>query len=153
MLLSSCTASYPYLVATDNCNCERFVYHDSGGRFEIEASAHYQVTDRITSTIELVFRNRSRDTLSLRQAFLKGTSTNVQYQFNDKFQPMPFAIVPPGGNYTVTLTGSDTQVSDDPWLKIAGEKVDIEMRGLLLGFTPVPPILLTLVPFNPKLGS
>jgi hypothetical protein len=153
VLLSSCTTSYPYLITTDNCNCESFVYHDGDGRFEIEASARYEVTDRITSTIELVFRNRSRDTLSLRQAFLKGSSANVRYQFNGKYQPMPFVIVPPGGKYTLTLAGSDTQLIDDPWLKIAGERIDIEMRGLLLGFKPVPPIQLTLVPYNPKLGS
>jgi hypothetical protein len=153
VLFSSCTTSYPYLITTDNCNCERFVYHDDNGRFEIEASARYEVTDRITSTIDMEFRNRSRDTLSLRQAFLKGTSSNVQYQFNDKFQPMPFVIIPPGGRYTLTLVGSDTQIVDDPWLKIAGEKIDIEMRGLLLGLKQVPPIQLTLIPYNPKLGT
>ena len=151
MLLSSCTASYPYLITTDNCYCDRFVYHDDDGRFDIETSARYKVTDRITSTIDMVIRNRSSDTLSLRQAFLKGTSANVQYQFNDRFQPMPFAVIPPRGRYTLTILGSDTQPSEDPWLKIAGERIEIEMRGLWLGHEPLPPIQFTLVPSNPKL--
>ncbi len=153
VIFSSCTASYPYLITTNNCNCEHFVYHDARGRFDIEASARYEVTDRVASTLEFVFRNRSRDSLSLRQAFLKATSTNVRYQFNDRSQPLPFVIVPPGGAYTLTLMGSDTKPAEDPWLKIAGERIEVEMRGLLLGFKPVPPILITLVPYNPKLDS
>ncbi len=151
VLLSSCTASYPYMVTTNNCNCEHFLYRGGKGQFEIEASARYEVADRVTSTIEIVFRNRSRDTLSLRQAFLKGTSANIHYQFNGRFQPMPYAVVPPRKSYTVIITGSDTESTENPWLKIAGEKVDIEITGLLLGFRPVPPVNLTLVPYNPKL--
>jgi hypothetical protein len=153
VLFSSCTSSYPYLATTNNCNCEHFVYQDVNHRFEIKASARYEVSDRITSTIELVFRNHSSDTLSLRQAFLKGTSANVHYQFNDRFQPMPFVIVPPAGSYTMTLVGSDTQIGGDPWLKIAGERIDIEITGILLGIKPVPPVHLTLVPYNPRLDS
>ena len=150
---SSCTSSYPYLVATDNCNCERFTYRDMRGRFEIDISARYEIKDKVTSTIELVFRNKSREVLSLQQAYIKGTSSNIQYPFNDRFQPMPFVHIEPGGSYSMTLTGSDARISDDPWLKIAGEKVVLEIRGLSLGGKTVLPIQLTLVPYNPKISS
>ena len=153
LVVSSCTSSYPYLVATNNCNCERFTYREERGRFEIDVSARYEIKDRITSTIELVFRNKSREALSMRQAYMKGTSSNIQYPFNDRFQPMPFVQIAPGGSYTMTFSGSDSQSSDDPWLKIAGEKVVLEIRGLSLGGKTVLPIQLTLIPYNPKIAS
>jgi hypothetical protein len=153
LVASSCTSSYPYLITTNNCNCEQFTYREEQGRFEIDVSARYEVNERITSTIELVFRNNSRVTLSLQQAFIKGTSANVQYSFNERFQPMPFVQIAPGGRYTMTLAGSDARRTEDPWLKIAGEKVVLEIRGLTLGGRKVPPVMLTLVPFNPKIAS
>jgi hypothetical protein len=152
VLLSSCSSTYPYLVTTDECNCETFSFKDERGRFEIDVSARYVITDRINSTIELVFRNHSRDSLSLRQAYLKGTSLNVRYAFNDRFQPMPFVAVSPGGAYTMTMQGSDTEAMENPWLKIAGERIVLEVKGMLLGLTPVAPIVLTLKPYNPKLA-
>ena len=78
VMLSACTSSYPYLVSTDDCNCERYTYKDGQGRFEIDITAQYEVTDRVVSTIEIVFRNKSRENLSLRQAYIKGTSKNVR---------------------------------------------------------------------------
>jgi hypothetical protein len=153
LVVSSCTSSYPYLIVTDNCNCERFTYREDRGRFEIDVTARYEVKERITSTIELVFRNTSRDTLSLQQASIKGTSTNIQYPSNGRFQPMPFVRICPGSEYAMTFSGSDSRLSDDPWLKIAGEKVLLEIRGLLLGGKTVVPIRLTLVPHNPKIAS
>ncbi|MDP2883861.1 MAG: hypothetical protein Q8P51_02420 [Ignavibacteria bacterium] len=152
VVFSSCTSTYPYLVTTDECNCEAFSFKDERGRFKIDVAGRYVITDRINSTIEFVFRNQSRDSLSLRQAYLKGTSLNVRYQFNDRFQPMPFVAVPPGGTYTMTLQGSDTESTENPWLKIAGEKIVIEIKGMLLGLRPLAPIVLTLKPYNPKLA-
>jgi hypothetical protein len=152
ILFSSCTSTYPYLVTTDECNCETFSFRDERGRFEIDVSARYVITDRINSTIEFVFRNQSRDSLILRQAYLKGTSLNVRYQFNDRFQPMPFVAVPPGGTYAMTLQGSDTEATENPWLKIAGERIVIEIKGMLLGRRPLAPILLSMKPYNPKLA-
>lgn len=145
--------SYPYLVATNDCNCEHFIHRDERGRFELELSARYKVSDRVVSTIELEFRNLSREPMSLRQAYVKGTSVNVRYQFNGQFQPMPYVIIPPGGKYTMTLQGSDTRMTDNPWLNIAGERIVIEIRGMLLGNSVIPPIVVTLVPYNPKLDS
>ncbi|MCX6134701.1 MAG: hypothetical protein NTU47_12880 [Ignavibacteriales bacterium] len=151
VLFSSCTSTYPYIVTTDECNCERFVYKDERGRFEIDLSAHYVITDRFNSTIGFVFRNKSLDPLNLQQAYLKGTSVNVRYPFNDRFQPMPYVVVSPGSSYTMTLQGSDTETTGNPWLKIAGETIVIEIKGMLLGPRPLAPIVLALKPYNPKL--
>jgi hypothetical protein len=140
-------------VVTDNCNCERFTYREVRGSFEIVVSARYEIKERVHSTIELVFRNKSREVLSLRQAYIKGTSSNIQYPQNDRFQPMPMVQIAPGSEYAMTLSGSDPQVSDNPWLKIAGEKVVLEIRGLTLGERTILPVQLTLVPYNPKIGS
>jgi len=152
-VLDACTSSYPYLISTNNCNCEQFIYKDDRGRFQLDVSARYTVTDRINSSIEIVFHNLSRDSMSLRQAYIKGTSSNVRYQFNDRFQPLPYVLILPRGKNTVILEGSDTQGMGNPWLKIAGERVVIEIRGLLLGGKIIPPIVLTLVPYNPKISS
>jgi len=153
LVLISCTSSYPYLVLTDNCNCERYVHRDPEHKLEVEVSGTYHVKDRVFSSITISFRNQSRDTLSLRQAYLKGTSENVRYQFNGRFQPMPYVLVPPGTDYTLKLEGADTGDMDEPWHKIAGERVTLEMRGLLLGQEVLAPILVTLVPTNPRLSS
>jgi hypothetical protein len=153
LVLSSCTSTYPYRITTDGCNCERYIYKDEARGFEVEFTATYQVTDRVESTIKIVFRNYGRDTLSLRQASIKGTSANVRYQFNDRFQPMPYVAIPPGQSYAVTLHGSDTEVVEEPWHKIAGERVTIEIGGVLFGQAVVNPILVTLIPLNPKLPS
>ena len=150
-LFSSCTSTYPYLVTTGECNCERFVYRDEQGRIEIDVSAHYVITNRIHSTIEFVLRNKSRDSLSLKQAYLRGTSVNIHYEFNGRFQAMPFVAIAPGGSYTMTLEGSDSEMTHDPWLKIAGEKIVVEIEGMLLGLNQLAPVVLTFKPLNPKL--
>jgi len=152
-ILSSCTSSYPYLVLTENCNCERYVHRDPEHKLEVAVSGTYRVSDRVFSSITISFDNRSRDTLSLRQAYLKGTSENVHYQFNGRFQPMPYVLVPPGTTYALTLEGADIDDVKEPWNRIAGERVTLEMRGLLLGQEVLAPIVVTLVPTNPKLLS
>ena len=151
VFLSGCSSTYPYLVTTNECNCERFVYKDALTKLEVEVSAHYVVSDRVSSEIEITFHNQSRDTLSLRQAYVKATSSNVGYQNNGRYQPAPFVTVDPLGSYSMTIEGSDMQGSENPWLKIAGEKVSLELMGLWLGTKPVAPIIVTLVPLNPKL--
>jgi hypothetical protein len=153
LVLISCTSSYPYLVLTDNCNCERYVHRDQAHKLEVEVSGTYRVSDRVFSTISISFSNRSPDTLSLRQAYLKGTSENVHYQFNGRFQPMPYVDVPPGASYTFKLEGADAEDVEEPWLRIAGERVTLEIRGLQLGDEILAPILVVLVPTNPKLTS
>lgn len=53
----------------------------------------------------------------------------------------------------MVMEGSDTEIVADPWHKIAGEQVTIELRGLMTGLRRVDPVVITLIPRNPKLSS
>jgi hypothetical protein len=146
----SCAPSYPYLVLNEDCRCKKYVHRDSKLNIEIHVTASYRVAGAITSKIEITFLNGATDTLSLKQGFIKAGSRNVRYASNDKFQPLPFVEVPPGEQYTMTLEGRDVDESSDPWLKIAGERVTIEVRRLLVDGREVSPIIFTLMPVNPQ---
>ncbi|MEX2090091.1 MAG: hypothetical protein WEB62_09970 [Bacteroidota bacterium] len=152
-LLAACTSSNPYLVTTENCFCEEFTYRDERANFTVEVKATYEVHERVTSVVELKFGNGGKDTLDLRQGFIKGTAKNVRYQFNDRFQPLPHVVVPPGTSYTMVMQGSDTELVAEPWHKIAGEQVTIELRGIQMGSKPVNPVVITMIPRNPKFGT
>ncbi len=148
----SCRSTYPYLVTTENCNCERYVFKDRKHNVEIEVEATYHVGERVTSTVEITFHNQSKTTLSLQQAHVKGTSTNVRYQFNDRYQPLPYVILASGKSYTMLFEGSDTELIDEPWHKIAGERITLELKGLMMGLEVLNPIIITMIPVNPKLN-
>ena len=150
---ASCTQSYPYLFLTDNCRCEEYTYRDPQQRFEILFKAEYEVDERVVTTVEIEFHNRSNDTLSLQQAYLKGTSRNVRYQYNDKWVPLPYEAIAPQGSYRTIFQGGDSEVVLDPWLKIAGERTVLEIKGLMLGEKLLEMIRVELVPVNPKLTS
>ncbi|MCI0706089.1 MAG: hypothetical protein L0Y80_01210 [Ignavibacteriae bacterium] len=151
LAVSGCTKSYPYLFLTDNCRCEEYTYHDQRQQFDIIFKAHYEVDERVVTTVDIEFRNHSRDTLSLQQAYLKGTSRNIKYQYNNKWVPMPFEAIPPGDSYTMTFRGGDTEMISDPWQKIAGERTVLEIKSLMLGKTMLDPIRVELAPTNPML--
>lgn len=153
LLLAGCTTSYPYLILNENCRCEHYVYDDQRSKIRIELSASYQVRGVVISTLKLSFFNRSNDTLSLKQGYIKAASQNIQYPNNNRFQPLPHVELMPGERYDVEVGGSDTDQKSDPWLKIAGEKVTVELRRLMVGGKELQPIVFTLVPLNPKLPS
>lgn len=153
LFLAACSSTHPYLVTNENCFCEEYTYRDEQAKFSVDVKAVYEVGDQVTSIVELRFRNHAGDTLDLRQTFIRGTSKNVRYQFNDRFQPLPHVAVPPGRSYTMVMQGSDTEVVAEPWHKIAGEQVTIELRGMLVGGKPVNPVVLIMIPRNPKFGA
>ena len=153
VLLSGCSRSYSYLFLTDNCQCKEYTYRDLERRFTVVFKAEYEVDERVVTTVKIEFQNDSPDTLSLRQGFVKGTSRNIKYQYNDKWVPLPYEAIAPGGSFTVTFQGGDSEMVSDPWLKIAGERTVLELRGLVLGEQPLEPIRVELMPVNPKLSS
>ncbi|MBI4429231.1 MAG: hypothetical protein HY562_08935 [Ignavibacteriales bacterium] len=152
-VISACSPTYPYLVTNDTCHCEEYTYHDRSRKIKVTIRASYKVTERIHSTIELTFRNGGTDTLDLGQAYVRGTSENVRYQYNGKSLPLPYVQIEPGDEYTITLGGSDTEVVEDPWRRIAGERVIIEIMKLRTGNITVPNVVFVLVPVNPKFSS
>ena len=153
LILSGCSYTYPYRILSDRCNCEIYTYRNPRYNIEIEFRASYKLKDRVTSSVEIQFRNSSRDTLSLKQAYLTGTSRNVRYQYNGRPRPLPFEVIPPGSTFTVAFEGSDTEVVENPWLKIAGERVTLEIKGLILGGKFLPAISVEMMPVNPKLSG
>ena len=153
LFLSGCSHTYPYRILSDRCNCEVYTYRNPRYNIEIEFRASYKLKDRVTSSVEIEFRNGSRDTLSLKQAYLTGTSRNVHYQYNGRPRQLPFELIPPGSTFSFAFEGSDTEVVENPWLKIAGERVTLEIRGLILGQKFLPAISVEMMPVNPKLSG
>jgi len=150
LYVSACSPSYPYLVTNERCNCEEYTFLDKPRKLKATIRASYTIKDRITSTIEITFKNEGKDTLDLGQAYLRGTSENVKYQYNGRSLPLPFVRIEPGDDYTITMTGTDTDLVDDPMRKIAGERVILEITKLRVGGAIVPDIVFVLVPVNPK---
>lgn len=152
LAVGACQTSYPYLILNDECRCEEYHYNDPAG-VSITIKARYKVGDAISSRIEITIENRSSDSLDLRQAFIKGTSRNVRYAANNRFLPLPHVVILPGKDYDLALEGQDVDRADDPWLKIAGEQVTIEIRKMYLSGKELQPAVFRLVPKNPKLGA
>jgi len=152
VFMTGCSQSYPYLFLTDNCRCEVYTHRDTRNKLEIQFKAEYEVDDRIITNVEIEFRNNSADTLSLQQAHIKGASRNIRYQYNDRWVPLPYITVPPRETYTAVFQGGDTELVDDPWLKIAGERTRLEIKGLILGKKELESIRVELMPTNPKLS-
>lgn len=103
--------------------------------------------------MEIEFQHGSRDTLSLEQAFVIGTSRNIRYQNNGRAVPLPFVRIPPRESYLVIFEGADTDEAENPWLKIAGKRTTMEIRGLMLRKEEISPLKVERVPVNPKLSS
>jgi hypothetical protein len=150
LLLSSCTQSYVYLIKNDNCNCKHYTYRDTQHHFAITYEAQYKVTDRIETTISLDFENNSTDTLDLRLASVSVQSENVHYEYNNKFLSLPYVVVLPGDSYEMTLSGRDINAEEHPWYHIAGEQVTITIQRLVIGNVNLDPIIVTMIPVNPK---
>jgi hypothetical protein len=149
VLAAGCSSSHPYLITSENCYCERYLFRHPKHPVSVEVEAKYAVNERIRSSISLTFYNASHDTLDLRQAFIKGTSRNVRYAANDRFLPLPFIVIPPGGSYSMMLEGTEPEVHPNPWHRMAGEQVVLEIKGLLFGGRNIERIVITMIPRNP----
>lgn len=153
LIFYGCSTTHPYLFLNENCRCEVYTYQDSKRRFVVKFEAEYRVEERIRTRVRIEFENRSRDTLSLEQAYVIGTSRNIRYQNNGRAVPLPFVRIPPRESYLMIFEGADTEEAENPWLKIAGERTTIEIRGLMVGKEEIPTVRVELAPINPKLSS
>jgi hypothetical protein len=104
------------------------------------------------TSIDILFMNRGKDTLLLYSGGVKVSSKNVNYQYNNRFVPLPFMVVAPGRSERVVLTGKDIGGQDD-WNKIAGERMTVTIRGIRLGETRLPEVSVEFIPENPKLAD
>jgi hypothetical protein len=150
--LAGCTPHYLYRAVTENCNCEEFVLKGSTYPVDYRFRATYSMDDGIMTSIDILFMNRGKDTLLLYSGGVKVSSKNVNYQYNNRFVPLPFMVVAPGRSERVVLTGKDIGGQDD-WNKIAGERMTVTIRGIRLGETRLPEVSVEFIPENPKLAD
>jgi len=149
--LAGCTATYPYLVANDKCDCLQYSTKDDSADVLYILSAEYSVDDGVTSRITVQLQNNTRDTLDMSQAYIKVTSRNIPYRYNDKFLPIHIPFVLPRDKETLVLVG-ESLLSDsyDPWLSIAGEELLVTLKGLKVGQKELRRLAVRLVPVNPR---
>lgn len=137
MVLTGCmtsTALYPYRITNGNCNCEQFKTTDSSAHVTYSVTAWYRVNEGIATRVEIDIRNGSTDTLDLSLAYVRISSRNVPYRYNDKFLAVTIPSVGPGRAERLTLEGeAENLPTEDPWRAIAGEEVTITLKGLRMG--------------------
>lgn len=147
---SSTTDTYPYRAMNNNCSCERYTTADPKVPVRYEFSATYKVDKRITTEITVVVHNGTADTLDMSLGAIRVASRNVQYRYNNKFVPVTIPSVPPHDERTLTLVGTATGDSMDPWLPIAGEQMVLTLKGLRFRGKELATQTIQFVPSNPK---
>ena len=143
---------YSYRVITEDCNCDEFRKADGKNNIEYVFRASYTMDHGISTTINVLLLNKSRDTLFLDGDTVRISSRNVSYQYNDRFVPLPHLIIPPFSSDFVRMTGREVN-SEEDWNKIAGEQLTLTLQGLRLGDVSIPPQQVTFIPDNPRLGG
>ena len=78
------------------------------------------------------------------------SSKNINYQYNNKFLPLPDLVVPPGHSEDLDLDGKEVTASPT-WKKIAGEQMTLTLKGMRLGDNMLGTQVVTFVPENPML--
>ncbi|HYQ87475.1 MAG TPA: hypothetical protein VES59_09560 [Bacteroidota bacterium] len=155
LLLWGCPFTPPemfaYRAVNDDCNCQEFKVFDRAEKIGYLFRAHYVMDNGIVTHIGIEFTNNSRDTLFLERGAIKVASNNFNYQYNNKFLPLPALIVPPNQRDSVRLVGREIEGKDD-WNKIAGEQLKVTIQGLRAGSHDLRPQTVIFVPENPKLG-
>jgi hypothetical protein len=141
---------FGYLVQNDDCRCAEYSTADPDFPVHYRFAATYRMEKGFITSISIHFDNRSRDTLFLDGGAVMVSSRNIDYQYNDKFIPLPDMIVPPGDSEDLDLDGKEVTATPT-WKKIAGERLTLTLKGLRLGETTLGRQVVTFVPENPML--
>ena len=141
---------FAYRAVNDECNCQEFKVVDRLEKIGYLFRASYAMDDGIVTHIGIEFTNNSRDTLFLERGAIKVASNNFNYQYNNRFLPLPALIIPPNQTDSVRLVGKEIEGKDD-WNKIAGEQLRVTIQGLRVGSHDLRPQTVIFVPENPKL--
>ena len=144
--------TYPYRVVDGGCNCEEYFVTDSRDQVEYRFHGRYRMEGGIATTIDVELGNLGGDTLLLDLAVVKISSTNVPYQYNDKFLPLPPLVIPPGDREVLHLEGKSVGAIDD-WKIIAGERLTVTLKGIRRGSRTLADATVTFVPENPQLRN
>ncbi len=144
------SATFGYLIQNENCKCPEFSTTDRKNPVGYTFQATYKMEEGFITSIKIGFENRSADTLFLDPGTVMVSSKNIDYQYNNKFLPLPDMAIPPGESEDLELDGKEV-TSSPTWRKIAGEKLTLTLKGMRLGDTVLGTQTITFVPENPLL--
>ena len=155
LLFPGCGVSvYPYLATNDDCSCEQYRITDEQSGIAYSFSASYSLHDIMNTRIVVSIQNSGADTLDLSLAYIKITSRNFPYQYNDKFLPVAVPDITPGDTRVLHLDGEvEMSGTPDSWVAIAGEELVVTLKGIQERGKQVPVQVVRFVPKNPKLSS
>ena len=142
--------AFGYLVQNENCQCSEYSTSDRKYPVRYRFEAFYKMQEGFITSIKIHFDNRSGDTLFLDPGTVMVSSKNIDYQYNNKFIPLPDMVVPPGDSEDLDLDGKEV-TSSPTWRKIAGEQLTLTLKGLRLGEKVLGTQTITFVPENPLL--
>jgi hypothetical protein len=153
VLLAGCatTHAYDFLVTNGDCNCSKYTVRDKENRITYEFTATYSLDNSMLTTITMKVVNGSRKVLSFDLARVRVSSNRFEYRYNNKFVPFNPLKINPGEENEIVLLGQADVKEGDEWLRIAGEKMVVTIRGIRLGDKEVQIEDLRFVPVNPKL--
>ena len=145
------THVYDFLATNGDCNCSRYVVNDKENRITYEFTATYTLDENMLTTITMRVLNNSRKVLSFNLARVRVSSDRFDYRYNNKFVPFNPLTINPGEENEIVLVGQAEVKEGDAWLRIAGEKMVVTIRGIRLGDKELQIEDLQFVPVNPKL--
>jgi hypothetical protein len=145
------THVYDFLATNGDCNCSKYVVKDKENRIRYEFTATYSLDDNMLTTITMRVVNDSRKILSFDHARVRVSSNRFEYRYNNKFIPFNPLEIRPGEQNEIVLIGQAEVKEGDAWLRIAGEKMVVTIRGIRLGDKEVQLEDLQFLPVNPKL--
>lgn len=145
-------AVFDYKISNGHCDCLEYRTRDYEAPVEYSFRAEYSMQSGFVTEITVDIRNGSADTLTLDPGSVMVSSRNIEYQYNNKFIPLPDLVINPGASEKLTLDGKEVTESPD-WNRIAGEQLTLTLRGMRLGGRILTDQVITFVPENPLLGD
>jgi len=142
--------TFGYLAQNENCRCEEYTAADKKFPVRYRFKATYRMESGFITRVRITFENGSRDTMFLNPGTVMVSSKNINYQYNNKFLPLPDLVVPPGHSEDLDLDGKEVTASPT-WKKIAGEQMTLTLKGMRLGDNMLGTQVVTFVPENPML--
>jgi len=142
--------SFSYLAQNEDCRCEEYTASDQNFPVRYRFRATYRMESGFITSLRISFENRGRDTMFLDPGSVMVSSKNINYQYNNKFLPLPDLVILPGDTEDLDLDGKE--VTDAPtWKKIAGEQLTLTLKGMRMGEEVLGTQIVTFVPENPML--
>jgi hypothetical protein len=118
-----------------------------------EFAAAYEIGDEFVTRIALTVYDDGKAGLTFTDAYVRVSSRNVSFQYNDRFVPLATDPIAAQSSRTITLVGRAAPKGPDPWRAVAGEELVVTIRGIRYGAHTLGARSVTFVPRNPKLAE